>query len=108
MRTYKRTSVLTYKMLKNTERKIKLKIGVVVSDAMDKTVAVRVNRRVMDPTFKKYVSHRKKFLVHDAEEECDVGDIVQIEETKPLSRHKQWRLVKILKKGLGREIALNE
>ncbi|MDO8526202.1 MAG: 30S ribosomal protein S17 [Deltaproteobacteria bacterium] len=82
----------------------KTKVGVVVSDAMDKTVVVRVERRVLDPQFKKYVERRKKFLAHDEKEECEVGDQVEIQETRPLSRRKSWRVVKILKKGLGKEI----
>lgn len=86
----------------------KTKVGVVVSDAMDKTIVVRVERRVLDPRFKKYVSRRKKFLVHDEKEECDVGDRVEIQETRPLSRNKTWKLNKILKKGFGKEIALKE
>lgn len=91
-----------------TESKAKTKVGVVVSDAMSKTVAVRVERRVLDPDFKKYVSQRKKFLAHDEKNECVVGDIVEIQETRPMSRRKSWKVVQILKKGLGKEIALKE
>ena len=91
-----------------TDSKTKTKIGVVVSDAMDKTVAVRVERRVLDPNFKKYISQRKKFLAHDEKNECDVGDTVEIQETRPMSRRKSWKVVSILKKGFGKEIALKE
>ena len=86
----------------------RFKVGVVVSADMDKTVVVRVERRVLEPEFKKYMSKRKKFLVHDEKEECDVGDVVEIHETRPLSRRKNWTLSKILKKGFGKEIALKE
>lgn len=92
-----------------TQKKIiKSKVGVVVSDAMTKTVVVQVERRMLEPTFKKYISRRKKFLAHDEKEECGVGDVVEICETRPLSRRKSWKVVSILKKGLGHEIALKE
>lgn len=90
------------------EPKIKSKKGLVVSDKMNKTVAVLVERLVLEPTFKKYVSRRKKFLAHDEREECSIGDWVEIQETRPLSRRKSWRVVKILKKGAGAEIELKE
>ncbi len=92
--------------MEKQKKTIKSKIGVVVSDAMDKTVVVQVERRMLEPTFKKYISRRKKFLAHDEKEECDIGDVVTICETKPLSRRKTWKVVGILKKGLGKEIAL--
>ena len=88
--------------------KIKSKTGIVVSDAMDKTVVVRVERRLLNPQYKKYVSRRKKFLAHDEKEECDVGDVVEICETRPLSRRKNWKVVKILKKGFGKAIEIKE
>lgn len=91
-----------------TEKKTinkKTKVGVVVSDKMDKTVVVRIERRVMDPEFKKYIARRDKFMAHDEKEECDIGDTVLIQETRPLSRHKSWKVVQILKKGVGGETA---
>ncbi|MDP2600283.1 MAG: 30S ribosomal protein S17 [Deltaproteobacteria bacterium] len=94
--------------MEEAKKNTKTKVGVVVSDAMDKTVTVQVERRVMDAEFKKYMSQRKKFLAHDEKEECDVGDVVEICETRPLSKRKSWKVVQILKKGLGREIALKE
>ena len=94
--------------MEEAKKNIKKKIGVVVSDAMDKTVTVQVERRVMEPEFKKYMSRRKKFLVHDEKEECGMGDVVEICETRPISKRKSWKVVQILKKGLGREIALKE
>ncbi|OGQ04003.1 MAG: 30S ribosomal protein S17 [Deltaproteobacteria bacterium RIFCSPLOWO2_01_44_7] len=95
-------------MEETTKKIIKTKVGTVVSDAMDKTVVVRVERRVLEPEFKKYVSRRKKFFAHDEKNECSVGDVVRIEETRPLSRHKSWRVVQIVKKGFGKEVALKE
>lgn len=90
--------------MENNRAKMKTKVGVVVSDAMDKTVVVRVDRRVMNAQFKKYINRRKKFLAHDEKNECVVGDRVQMEETKPLSRRKHWKVVKILKKGFGKAL----
>ena len=64
--------------------------GVVVSDAADKTVAVRVDRRVMHPLYKKFVTRSKKFLAHDENNEFKIGDLVRIEESRPLSKRKSW------------------
>lgn len=77
-------------------------VGVVVSDKMDKTIVVMVERRKAHPLYKKYYTRRKKFLAHDEQNECRVGDVVQIMETRPLSRRKRWRLVKILERGQQR------
>ncbi len=76
--------------------------GVVVSDKMDKTIVVMVERRTAHPLYKKYYTRRKKFLAHDEHNECRVGDVVQIMETRPLSRRKRWRLVAILERGKQR------
>lgn len=76
----------------------KERIGCVVSDKMDKTIVVEVHRRFIHPRFKKVVSAYKKFYVHDEKQEAKVGDIVQIEETRPLSKLKRWRLVKIIER----------
>lgn len=95
-------------MRQNNAARVKKKVGVVVSDAMDKTVVVRVERLVLESQFKKYVKRSKKFLAHDEKEECDVGDVVEIWETRPLSARKNWRVVHILKKGFGKEVALKE
>jgi len=64
--------------------------GVVVSDACDKTVIVRVERRVMHPLYKKFVSRSKKYAAHDEENRCHAGDSVRIEESRPLSKRKRW------------------
>ncbi len=76
----------------------KSRVGVVVSNKMDKTIVVAVERRVKDPVYKKYVKQTRKFMAHDEKNECDVGDRVRIMETRPLSRNKTWRLVQILEK----------
>ena len=82
-----------------TDAKKKVRVGTVVSDKMAKTIAVLVERRVLHPEFKKYLSRRKKFLAHDEKEEASVGDKVEIIETRPLSRRKCWKLQRILVKG---------
>ena len=76
----------------------KVRTGIVVSDAMDKTVAIEVERVVMDPQFKKYIRRKKKFLAHDEKDECKKGDLVEIRESRPLSKRKRWRVVRLVKK----------
>ena len=66
---------------------------------MDKTIIVRVERRFRHPKFKKVVTQYKKFYAHDEKEEAKVGDRVRIEETRPLSKTKSWRLVEVVEKG---------
>ena len=75
----------------------KTRVGEVVSDAMDKTIVVRTVTRVPHPKFGKIMKSVKKFHVHDEKNEAKVGDRVSIMETRPLSRLKRWRLVKVLK-----------
>jgi small subunit ribosomal protein S17 len=67
--------------------------GVVVSDACDKTVIVRVERRVMHPLYKKFVSRSKKYAAHDEENRYRAGDAVRIEESRPISKRKRWIVV---------------
>lgn len=78
--------------------KRKERIGVVVSDKMDKTVVVLVERRVRHPLYKKEIKKRKKFYAHDENNQCKVGDVVKIMETRPLSKLKRWRVIDIIKK----------
>ncbi len=73
-------------------------VGIVVSDKMDKTVVVMVERLMQHPLYKKYIKRRKKFMAHDEENACRMGDKVLIEETRPLSRHKRWRVRQILER----------
>ena len=73
-------------------------IGTVVSNKMDKTVVVMVERLVQHPLYKKYIKRRKKFMAHDEGNACEIGDKVLIEETRPLSRRKRWRVKKILER----------
>jgi small subunit ribosomal protein S17 len=76
----------------------KERTGEVISDKMDKTIVVRVERRFQHPRFKKVVTSFKKFYAHDEKNEAKVGDVVLIAETRPLSKTKSWRLVQIVEK----------
>ncbi len=76
----------------------KTRVGVVVSDKMDKSVVVLVERLVKHPLYKKYIKRSKKFHAHDERNECRVGDRVKIIETRPLSKTKRWRVVEIIEK----------
>lgn len=76
----------------------KQKTGVVVSTKMDKTIAVKVERRLMHPLYGKFVKRSKKFFAHDEENTCNLGDVVRISETRPLSKMKRWRLVEIIER----------
>ncbi|MCS7162237.1 MAG: 30S ribosomal protein S17 [Bacteroidia bacterium] len=73
-------------------------VGVVVSNRMQKTIIVRVERTEIHPLYKKPVRRFRKFVAHDERQEAQVGDLVRIMETRPLSRTKRWRLVEILQK----------
>ena len=84
-------------MSENTVQKKTIQ-GVVVSDKMDKTVRVQLNRRFLHPVYKKYVTRKKVFMVHDETNECRMGDVVQIVETRPLSRNKRWRVLTVVTK----------
>jgi small subunit ribosomal protein S17 len=75
----------------------KIREGIVVSDKMDKTIVVLVERLVQHPMYKKYVRQRKKYKAHDPENRCRMGDLVSIVETRPLSKDKRWRVQEILK-----------
>jgi len=76
----------------------KTRIGVVVSDKMDKTVVVLVTRRIKHAMYGKYMKKRIRYKAHDAENKSKVGDEVMIEETRPLSSQKRWRVAQTLKK----------
>jgi len=77
-------------------KKIKERVGEVVSNKMTKTVVVRVNRQFQHPQFKKIITKYKKYYAHDEGEIASVGDLVKIQETRPLSKLKRWRLREIL------------
>ena len=74
------------------------KVGVVTSNKMQKTVVITVERQVTHPLYKRVVRRSKNFLAHDEKNECRVGDTVRIQETRPLSSRKRWRVVEIVAK----------
>jgi len=76
----------------------KTRIGRVMSNKMDKTITVAVERKVKHPIYGKFVNKTTKFMAHDENNECGIGDTVSIMETRPLSRHKSWRLLQILER----------
>jgi len=78
-------------------RKVK-KVGIVVSDKMDKTIVVKVERQFMHPLYKKIVKKHKKFKAHDEKNESHIGDTVEIIECRPLSKQKRWSLTQIIER----------
>lgn len=78
--------------------KQKTKTGTVISNKMQKTVVVMVERKVQHSKFKKIVKQKKKFMAHDENNQCNVGDQVEIMETRPLSANKRWKIVRVIAK----------
>ncbi len=76
----------------------KTMVGTVVSNKMDKTVVVSVERMILHPVYHKYVRMRKKYKAHDENNECGIGDRVLVIQSKPISKEKRWRVKKILEK----------
>ena len=76
----------------------KTRMGIVVSDKMDKTITVEIRERVKHPLYGKIVNRTKKFKAHDENNEAGIGDTVRIMETRPISKDKRWRLVEIIEK----------
>ncbi|HSV87987.1 MAG TPA: 30S ribosomal protein S17 [Bacteroidales bacterium] len=76
----------------------KERTGIVVSNKMQKSIVVEVQRRVRHPKYGKFVKRSSRFMAHDGTNQCNIGDTVRIMETRPLSRHKCWRLVEILER----------
>ena len=76
----------------------KVRVGKVVSNKMDKTIVVAIEDRVKHPLYKKIVNRTYKLKAHDEENTCNIGDIVKVMETKPISKDKRWRLVEVMEK----------
>ncbi len=76
----------------------KERVGLVISNKMDKTIVVAIDTKVKHPLYKKYIKRTTKFVAHDENNECGIGDKVLIQETRPLSKNKHWRLVEIIEK----------
>jgi small subunit ribosomal protein S17 len=86
------------KEIKARSGRRKVRLGLVVSNKMDKTAVVAVTRRMMHPLYKKTVKKTKRFYAHDEGNECGIGDTVEIIETRPLSKLKRWRVMRIVEK----------
>lgn len=76
----------------------KERVGVVVSNKMEKSIVIAVKRKVKHPIYGKFINKTTKFLAHDEENTCNIGDTVKIMETRPLSKNKSWRLVEIVER----------
>lgn len=76
----------------------KVRIGRVVSDKMDKSITIAVDRKVKHPLYGKFVQKTTKLMAHDENNDCGIGDTVKVMETRPLSKNKRWRLVEIIAK----------
>ena len=87
----------TTKTARSSHRKVRE--GEVVSTKMDKTIVVRISRRISHPLYKKIITRYTKFIAHDDGNKAHVGDLVKIMETRPLSKTKRWRLVEVVKQG---------
>ena len=85
-------------MTENTRAFRKTRIGQVVSDKMDKTIVVAIEDSVHHPLYKKTMKRTYKLKAHDEQNECGIGDTVEVMETRPLSKDKRWRLVRIIEK----------
>jgi len=76
----------------------KVREGVVVSNGMEKTAVVKIVRQVKHPAYGKYIKRSQKYLVHDKDNQCNIGDVVKIVETRPLSKKKRWKLESVVSK----------
>ncbi len=83
-------------MVERKERKSR--IGQVVSNKMDKSITISIERKVKHPIYGKYIKKTTKLMAHDEKNECKEGDVVKISETRPLSKNKRWRLVEIIER----------
>lgn len=76
----------------------KTRTGVVIKNGMDKSILVSIERKIAHPIYKKYFKKTTKLMAHDEKNECNLGDVVKIMETRPLSKNKSWRLVEVVEK----------
>ncbi len=81
--------------IRNTRRE---RVGVVVSNSMEKSIVITVNQKVKHPIYGKFVNKTSRFMAHDEENTCNVGDTVKVSETRPLSKNKRWRLIEIIER----------
>jgi small subunit ribosomal protein S17 len=87
--------MMTMETTRNTRRE---RVGVVVSNNMEKSITITVKQKIKHPIYGKFVNKTTKFMAHDEENTCNVGDTVRISETRPLSKNKRWRLVEIIER----------
>ena len=76
----------------------KTRVGVVVSNKMEKSITVAIEKKIQHPLYKKYFNRTSKLIAHDEKNECGIGDVVKVMETRPLSKSKRWRLAEIIEK----------
>ena len=86
------------------EQRRKILLGEVVSDRMQKSITVKVERRVRHPIYERVIRRSKKYHAHDEHNQCHVGDQVRIIETRPLSKTKRWRLLEIVRRRAGTDV----
>lgn len=84
--------------MENTRNLRKERIGVVVSNKMDKSITIAVETKVKHPMYGKFIKKTAKFMAHDEKNDCNIGDTVKIMETRPLSKNKNWRLVEVIER----------
>ena len=84
--------------METTRKTRRERVGVVVSSSMEKSVVIAVKTKIKHPIYGKFVNKTSKFMAHDEENTCNVGDTVKITETRPLSKSKRWRLVEIIER----------
>ena len=84
--------------MEHTRNLRKERIGVVVSNKMDKSITIAVESKVKHPMYGKFIKKTSKFIAHDEENDCNIGDTVRIMETRPLSKNKNWRLVEVIER----------
>lgn len=84
--------------MENTRNLRKERIGVVVSNKMDKSITIAVESKVKHPMYGKFIKKTSKFMAHDEKNDCNIGDTVKIMETRPLSKNKNWRLVEVIER----------
>ena len=90
-------SVMEEKKVRNLRKE---RIGIVVSNKMDKTIVVAVKRKVKHPIYGKFINRTSKFYAHDEKQDSNIGDLVRIMETRPLSKTKRWRLIGIIERAI--------
>jgi small subunit ribosomal protein S17 len=85
-------------MTEKSQGQRRVLVGRVTSDKMDKTIVVEVDRRLKHPVYKKYISKKRRYMAHDAENNCHIGDVVEIQEHRPLSKNKRWIVSRVVER----------